>query len=101
MPILAQASAMEACLTSTRLTRLGRAALCALGLGFGATGAQAETATVFPPGELAGLGFTNADNGRILVAQADSAQLYVVHKNVVEPRRISLGGALNSSQMTR
>lgn len=33
--------------------------------------------------------------------QADSAQLYVVHKNVVEPRRISLGGALNTSQMTR
>ncbi len=93
MPILAQASAMEACLTSTRLTRLGRAALCALGLGFGATGAQAETATVFPPGELAGLGFTNADNGRILVAQADSAQLLVRIQQLEEQIR-SLNGQI-------
>jgi serine protease Do len=33
--------------------------------------------------------------------QAESAQLYVVHKNVVEPRRISFGAALNPSQITR
>jgi serine protease Do len=34
-------------------------------------------------------------------AQAEDAQLYVLHKKVVEPRRISLGGALNSSQISR
>ena len=33
--------------------------------------------------------------------QAESAQLYVVHRNIVEPRRISLGSALNTSQLSR
>ncbi len=85
---------MEACLTSTKLTRLGRAALCALGLGLGASGAQAESTTAFPPAELGGLTFTNKDNGRILVAQAtDSAQLMVRIQQLEEQIR-SLNGQI-------
>lgn len=61
-------------MTLKKLKKWGRAALCALGVGLSAPGAQAQT--VLPPGELSGLSFNN-DGGRILVAQSDNAQLMV------------------------
>ncbi len=81
-------AALEAGLTLTKLAKLGRAALCALGVGLCAPAAQAQT--VFPPGELSGLSFNN-DGGRILVAQADSAQLMVRIQQLEEQIRLLNG----------
>ena len=75
-------------MTFGKLANLGRAALCALGLGLCAQPATAQTA--FPPGELSGLGFNN-DGGRILVAQADSAQLMVRIQQLEEQIRVLNG----------
>ena len=75
-------------MTLKNLTKLGRAALCALGLGLCAQAAQAQT--VMPPGELSGLGFNN-DGGRILVAQADNAQLMVRIQQLEEQIRVLNG----------
>jgi tol-pal system protein YbgF len=75
-------------LTLTKLAKLGRAALCALGVGLCAPAVQAQT--VFPPGELSGLSFNN-DGGRILVAQADSAQLMVRIQQLEEQNRLLNG----------
>lgn len=76
-------------MTSNPLARKGRAALCALAMAFG-VGTQAATAQSGAlPGELAGLSFTNGD--RILVAQADSAQLMVRVQQLEEQIR-SLNG---------
>ncbi|QQR39688.1 tol-pal system protein YbgF [Devosia rhizoryzae] len=71
------------------LARKGRAALCALAMAFG-VGAQATMAQNLP-GELSGLSFTNGD--RILVAQADSAQLMVRVQQLEEQIR-SLNGQM-------
>lgn len=82
------------------LARKGRAALCALAMAFG-VGAQATLAqTSLPPGELGGLTFTNSD--RILVAQADSAQLMVRVQQLEEQIR-SLNGQMEglTFQMTQ
>jgi tol-pal system protein YbgF len=77
-------------LTGNPLARKGRAALCALAMAFG-IGAQAATAQTVLPGELGGLSFTNGD--RILVAQADSAQLMVRIQQLEEQIR-SLNGQI-------
>lgn len=76
-------------MTVTKLAKLGRAALCALGLGFCASTAQAQT--TLPPAELGGLTLTNANSGRMLVAQADQAQLMVRIQELEEQVR-SLNG---------
>ena len=75
-------------MTLSKIARLGRAALCALGVGLCAPSAYAQT--VFPPGELSGLSFNN-DGGRILVAQADSAQLMVRIQQLEEQIRLLNG----------
>ena len=75
-------------MTLRNLTKLGRAALCALGVGLCAPAAQAQT--VLPPGELSGLSFNN-DGGRILVAQADNAQLLVRVQQLEEQIRVLNG----------
>jgi len=75
-------------LTSGRFTKWSRAALCALGLGLGSGAAQAQT--TLPPGELSGLSFNNT-GGRILVAQADSAQLMVRIQQLEEQIRVLNG----------
>jgi len=74
--------------TLKNLKKLGHAALCALGLGLCAQGAQAQV--VLPPGELSGLSFNN-DGGRILVAQADNAQLLVRIQQLEEQIRVLNG----------
>lgn len=75
-------------MTLSKISRFGRAALCALGLGLCAPAANAQS--VFPPGELSGLSFNN-DGGRILVAQADSAQLMVRIQQLEEQIRLLNG----------
>lgn len=75
-------------MTLTNFAKLGRAALCALGVGLTAPAVQAQSA--FPPGELSGLSFNN-DGGRILVAQADSAQLMVRIQQLEEQIRVLNG----------
>lgn len=77
-------------MTSNPLARKGRAALCALAMAFG-IGGQAVTAQSSLPGELSGLSFTNGD--RILVAQADNAQLMVRIQQLEEQIR-SLNGQI-------
>src|SRR5690606_12503811 len=79
---------LEAGLTFTKFAKLGRAALCALGVGLSAPAVQAQS--TFPPGELSGLSFNN-DGGRILVAQADSAQLMVRIQQLEEQIRVLNG----------
>ncbi len=74
-------------MTLGRFSKFSRAALCALGLGLGAGAAQAQT---LPPGELSGLGFNNT-GGRILVAQADNAQLMVRIQQLEEQIRVLNG----------
>lgn len=75
-------------MTLSNFAKLGRATLCALGLGLCASAANAQS--VFPPGELSGLSFNN-DGGRILVAQADSAQLLVRIQQLEEQNRLLNG----------
>ncbi|SMQ73037.1 tol-pal system protein YbgF [Devosia lucknowensis] len=75
-------------MTLSRIGKLGRAALCALGVGLTAPAVQAQS--VFPPGELSGLTYNN-DGGRILVAQADSAQLMVRIQQLEEQNRLLNG----------
>lgn len=79
-------------MTLLSLARKGRAALCALGLGLGlcAPATQAQSITL-PPAELGGLSFSNGDGGRMLVAQADQAQLLVRIQQLEEQLR-SLNG---------
>lgn len=76
-------------MTIVRLGKIGRAALCALGLGFGAQAAQAQTA--LPPGELSGLTYNN-DGGRILVAQASEGAQQMVRIQQLEEQVRSLNG---------
>ena len=71
-----------------RFSKWSRAAFCALGLGLGVSTVQAQTA--LPPGELSGLSFNNT-GGRILVAQADSAQLLVRIQQLEEQIRVLNG----------
>ncbi len=78
-------------MTLSGIARLGRAALCALGVGLIAPAANAQT--IFPPGELSGLTYNN-DGGRILVAQADSAQLMVRVQQLEEQIR-TLNGQID------
>ena len=75
-------------MTLRSFKKIGRAALCALGVGLCAPAAQAQT--VLPPGELGGLSFNN-DGGRILVAQADNAQLMVRVQQLEEQIRVLNG----------
>jgi tol-pal system protein YbgF len=70
----------------TTLFKYGRATLCALGLGLCSQAATAQTL----PGELSGLTFNN-DGGRILVAQADNAQLMVRVQQLEEQIRVLNG----------
>lgn len=72
----------------TRTKTIGRAALCALGIGLSVPVAQAQT--TLPPGELSGLSFNNRGD-RILVAQADSAQLMVRVQQLEEQIRVLNG----------
>ncbi|MBD8066903.1 tol-pal system protein YbgF [Devosia sp. PTR5] len=78
-------------MTLRNLSQLGRAALCALGLGLCATAAQAQT--ILPPAELGGLTLTNGNNGRLQVAQADQAQTMVRIQQLEEQIR-SLNGQI-------
>jgi tol-pal system protein YbgF len=78
-------------LTSNPLARKGRAALCALAMAFGIGTQAASAQTILPPGELGGLSLTNGD--RVLVAQADSAQLMVRIQQLEEQIR-SLNGQI-------
>src|SRR5690606_20145236 len=78
---------LEAGLTLTTLTKLGWAALCALGIGLGATAAQAQTA--LPPGQIGIQGLPAG--GRILVAQADNAQIMVRVQQLEEQIRLLNG----------
>ncbi len=73
--------------------RKGRTVLCALGVGLGliVPAANAQQTTLFPPAELGGLTFTNADSGRILVAQADQAQQMVRIQQLEEQLRLLNG----------
>src|SRR5690606_26918305 len=87
-PILPARHILEAGLTLSRFIKLGRAALCALGVGLCAPAANAQT--VFPPGELSGLTYNN-DGGRILLAQADNAQLMVRIQQLEEQIRLLNG----------
>ncbi|SFV27104.1 tol-pal system protein YbgF [Devosia crocina] len=68
-----------------------RAGLCALAMGLGlyAPATQAQTL----PAELSGLAFTNTQPDRMLVAQADSAQLMVRIQQLEEQTR-SLNGQI-------
>lgn len=70
------------------ISKWGRAALCALGMGLGVQASQAQT--VLPPGELSGLTYNN-NGGRILVAQADSAQQMVRIQQLEEQIRVLNG----------
>jgi tol-pal system protein YbgF len=89
MPILAgHWQHLEAGLTLSGISKLGRAALCALGVGLVAPAVNAQT--IFPPGELSGLTYNN-DGGRILVAQADNAQLMVRLQQLEEQNRVLNG----------
>lgn len=74
-------------LTLGRFSKWSRVAFCALGLGLGAGAAQAQS---LPPGELSGLSFNN-NGGRILVAQADNAQLMVRIQQLEEQLRVLNG----------
>lgn len=74
-------------MTLTTLTKLGWAALCALGIGLGATAAQAQTA--LPPGQMGIQGLPAG--GRILVAQADNAQIMVRVQQLEEQIRLLNG----------
>ncbi|ODT67884.1 MAG: hypothetical protein ABS75_22505 [Pelagibacterium sp. SCN 63-23] len=72
----------------TKIAKLGRAALCALGVGLSAPAVQAQT--TLPPGELGGLSYNN-NGGRILVAQADNAQIMVRVQQLEEQIRLLNG----------
>ncbi|WP_160297843.1 tol-pal system protein YbgF [Devosia chinhatensis] len=77
-------------MTLGRFSKWSRAAFCALGLGLSAGVGAAQAQSVMPPGELSGLGFNNT-GGRILVAQADSAQLMVRIQQLEEQIRVLNG----------
>jgi tol-pal system protein YbgF len=71
--------------------RRARAGLCAIALGLGLLpAAQAQT---LPPAELGGLAFNNTQPERMLVAQADQAQLLVRIQQLEEQIR-SLNGQI-------
>jgi tol-pal system protein YbgF len=74
-------------LTLGRFSKWSRAAICTLGLGLGAGAAQAQS---LPPGELGGLSLNNT-GGRILVAQADNAQVMVRIQQLEEQLRVMNG----------
>ncbi|MFD1254556.1 MULTISPECIES: tol-pal system protein YbgF [Devosia] len=76
-------------MTLSRLSKFGRAALCALGVGLVAPVPATMAQTTLPPAELAGLSFTNG--GRVLVAQADQAQLMVRIQQLEEQIRLLNG----------
>lgn len=76
-------------MTLRSLAKKGRAAGCALALALG-LGAQAVSAqSVILPGELSGLSFNNS--GRMLVAQADTAQQMVRIQQLEEQIRLLNG----------
>ncbi len=63
-------------MTLSALAKGGRAALCAVAIALGIVPAVSAQSNL-PPGELGGLSYNNTEPGRLLVAQADSAQLMV------------------------
>ncbi len=67
------------------------AGICAMVLGLGGSSATVVAQSAFPPAELQGLAFNNTQPGRVLVAQADSAQLMVRIQQLEEQLR-SLNG---------
>ena len=71
------------------ITRKARAGLCALALGLGGQTAMAQTTLL--PAELGGLSFNNTQPDRMLVAQADSAQLMVRIQQLEEQLRLLNG----------
>lgn len=73
--------------------KTARAGLCALALGLGGGTAVAVAQSAFPPAEMGGLAFNTAQPGRIMVAQADSAQLMVRIQQLEEQLR-SLNGQI-------
>jgi len=78
-------------LTFHRLANKGRAAFCALAMALGFGGQSATAQTALPPAELGGLTFTNAGPDRMLVAQADQAQLLVRIQQLEEQIRLLNG----------
>lgn len=75
-------------MTLKKISKWGRAGICALGLGLCASAAQAQT--VLPPGELGGLSFNNSGE-RIHLAQADTAQTMVRIQQLEEQIRVLNG----------
>lgn len=69
--------------------RKTRAALCAVAMGLGLL--PAANAQTFPPAELGGLAFNNTQPERMLVAQADQAQLLVRIQQLEEQIRLLNG----------
>ncbi|WEJ59147.1 tol-pal system protein YbgF [Devosia sp. FJ2-5-3] len=69
------------------------AGICAMALGMGGGSATVMAQSAFPPAELQGLAFNNTQPGRVLVAQADSAQLMVRIQQLEEQLR-SLNGQI-------
>jgi tol-pal system protein YbgF len=69
--------------------RKARAGLCAIAMGLGLL--PAANAQTFPPAELGGLAFNNTQPERILVAQADQAQLLVRIQQLEEQIRLLNG----------
>lgn len=74
------------------MNRKARAGLCALAVGLGAYSPAANAQSMLPA-ELGGLSYNNTQPDRILVAQADSAQLMVRIQQLEEQLR-SLNGQI-------
>jgi tol-pal system protein YbgF len=72
--------------------RLG-AGVCAMALGLGGGSSMVMAQSASSPAELQGLAFNNTQPGRVLVAQADSAQLMVRIQQLEEQLR-SLNGQI-------
>lgn len=87
IPILASIHIGRQGLKLGTIGRKARAGLCALALGFGGASAATAAQSAFPPAELGGLAFNNTEPGRIMVAQADSAQLMVRIQQLEEQLR--------------
>lgn len=69
--------------------RKARTALCAAAIGLGLL--PAANAQTFPPAELGGLALNNTQTDRVLVAQADQAQLLVRIQQLEEQIRVLNG----------
>lgn len=87
IPILASIHSGRHGLKLGTIGKRARAGFCALALAVGGGSAAAVAESSVAPAELGGLAFNNTQPGRVLVAQADSAQLMVRIQQLEEQLR--------------